>query len=130
MLTRRALLRGGAAAVGSATVLDLQKRMMAHGVSELTGASSAQIPEGSVPANKSEVFTDFFSWWGKYGRASAERQSETVRNLDPDLLIMRSLSLVEKVRIQKRRNVERIMRTSREDFLRRLARDGSFHWWP
>ena len=128
-LSRRQMLRGGAAAVGLTAAAGLQQKLAAHGVGQLglnSGLMSSPQPAGN---NGPEKFFDFKSWWKKHGLNLATARARNVAYFDPDILDMRSPSLAFKFQLQRSRNLIRIQEELRRDFARRISELGCFQWW-
>ena len=128
-LSRRFFVRALGALPGAAVAVELQAKAAAHGVALLP--PDGLNPGIAAPAgtNTPAKFFEFAEWWKAFGKESAEQRARHVSHFDADILAMQSISLPTKIRMQRARNFERIMAEQKQDFFRRVARDGHFQWW-
>lgn len=133
--SRRQFLGAAGAVIGAPAAMQLNNMLAAHGVRRVGGEFLGGIPTGRVETardNPVQLFFHFRDWWDKFGRERAERDADGTAGagLDADLLSMRSPSLDAKMRMQKKRIVERMRREREKEFTYQLSMEGVFKWWP
>lgn len=120
-------MRGAAMAIPSAPLLaDQYQRGLLTGRNGIADAGECveTAPQGNEPAR----FTSFRSWFSQIGREKIKRLAKNIIGFDADLIEMR-LPLTTKVRIQRRRNYERLLAEKKNWFAEHLGRRGFVQWW-
>ena len=126
-ISRRALLRGAAAAPISAQLVteDLKLRMAGLGVGGLRGEAI----EAEAGGGARREFTNFAKWFKEVGEASIKKQAKYITVLDPDIIEMRSPSLSAKMRMQEKRNYARLLAEKKDWFTRLVSLRGVVRVW-
>ncbi len=99
------------------------------GMAAHPAVSGARGGEVAAPGRNMVTFTDYTEWFKKFGDAQARKQAEYFHGFDADLIDMR-WPIATKVRVQRERNYDRIVEERKASLLGKLAREGSFSWWP
>ena len=124
---RRGFLKAlGVAPMGAQMAAqDLSLRLA--GVSGALGIGASGV--GPAEAASSVKFHDFAAWFREFGAAAIRTESKEIRHLDADLITLH-LPLVTKIRMQRERNYQRLLRERRDWFGRKMKQDGVVNWWP
>jgi len=125
-VTRRVILKALGLSPAGAHLLGEQAKL-----GLLSPSSVLRPPSGGSPVQehtqKNEQFTSFQDWFDFVGKAKIKEWARDVYCLDADL-VERRLPLATKVRLQRERNYERIIKERRSWFERTLRRWGTVSW--
>lgn len=79
---------------------------------------------------ESARFTNFDDWYNYAGKEYIDHQARVITGFDPDLVSMNSFSLSTRVRVQRRRNHDKLMIERKKWFWRSLGLQKFVEWWP
>ena len=127
MITRRNILKGMAATPigGRLAAEHVKMRLMTGGLSGVGIAS----PEYAEQGDKERKFLSFTKWFKEGGENEMQKTAQFIDGFDADIIEMQSPSLTGKVRMQRKRNYERILHEKQSFFKRMLARHGFVKDW-
>ena len=126
-LTRRTILRGMAAApIGGHIAIEQAKMGLMRGGLFGAGISDNVAPESVGGESK---FINFTSWLAGGGEKKIRRSAEDINGFDADIIEMHSPSLTAKVRMQRKRNYNRLLAYKQGWFKEILARKGIVTDW-
>ena len=130
-ISRRAIFKAIGLAPAAVPILAQQIQLAASGAFGLR--HNGPVLGGSIAEpslGEGQTFTSFAEWWRKFGHDHTIKNTENPSSLDPDLIVMRSLPITAKIRIQRARNTEKLRAMQERNFLRDIARNGVFRWFP
>ena len=127
MITRRNILKGMAAApIGGHIVVEQAKMRLLTG--GLTGAAISGQPEVATESGYKR-FSDFMSWFRGGGEKEMRDEANNIDGFDPDLIEMHSPSLATKVRMQRKRNYERLLKKKKSWVEEQITKNGHVKDW-
>ncbi len=136
MINRRSFLRRSAAATAAAPIgaqmVGQESTLKAAGIDAIgIGVRTPQAPEiaNGRAAQTLKIFRSFTDWMREHGDAEIKEHAKEVRVMDPDIISMRSLPLCTKIRMQQKRNYERILEHRRGWFDSVLRSEGDVRVW-
>lgn len=131
-LGRRGILKGLALSpLGAAAAAEQAKIGLMTGGTPVvaSGRGLMGVSENTSAAAQAPLrFLNFASWFKDVGHKQIAKSAQRIDGIDPDILEMR-LPMPTKVRMQRRRNFDRIVEDRKDWFSRIVSRDGAVSWW-